>query len=67
MATRLVPVFSPPHGGFPNVDKSLGSEMRSTGKAIYYQGPEGGARPARRRGVLPAGVWEAEYVLEQEA
>jgi carbamoyl-phosphate synthase large subunit len=42
-----VPVFSPPYGGFPNVDKSLGSEadfafrfvaqrMKSTGAAIYF-------------------------------
>lgn len=41
---------------FPNVDKSLGPEMKSTGEAIYYQGLEGS--------VLPAGVWGAEYVLE---
>ncbi|MBL7939604.1 MAG: hypothetical protein JNL43_09610 [Flavobacteriales bacterium] len=31
-----VPVFSPPHGGFSNVDKSLGPEMKSTGEAIYF-------------------------------
>ncbi len=31
-----VPVFSPPYGGFPNVDKSLGPEMKSTGEAIYF-------------------------------
>ena len=42
-----VPVFSPPYGGFPDVDKSLGPEkptrlrfgfrrMKSTGEAIYF-------------------------------
>jgi carbamoyl-phosphate synthase large subunit len=42
-----VPVFGPPYGGFPNVDKSLGPEvafafrfgtrrMKSTGEAIYF-------------------------------
>lgn len=25
-----------PHGNFPNVDKSLGPEMKSTGEAIYF-------------------------------
>jgi len=29
-----VPVFS--FDKFPNVDKSLGPEMKSTGEAIYY-------------------------------
>lgn len=50
--------------------------MRPTDEAIYYQGPEGGACPALRCGVLSlrgpalqavaeAGVWGAEHVLEQ--
>jgi hypothetical protein len=52
-----VPVIS--FDKFPNVDKSLGPEMKSTGEAIYYQGSEGGSCPERSRGVLPAGVWGA--------
>lgn len=36
-----------PNDKFPNVDKSLGPEMKSIGEAIYYQGSEGGACPAR--------------------
>jgi hypothetical protein len=42
-----VPVFSPPYGGFPNLDKGLGLEaafafrcgarrMKSTGEAVYF-------------------------------
>ena len=33
--TKL-PVFGPPYGGSPNVDKSLGPVMKITGEAIYF-------------------------------
>ena len=52
---------------FPNVDKSLGPEIKSTGRRSAYQGPEGSGLSLRGpavRAVAEAGVWGAKYVLE---
>ena len=66
---------------FPDVDKSLGPEaafayrfgarrMKSTGEAIYYQGPEGGACPALDAGFCHCearlcGAWQRQLYRER--